>query len=102
MRQFDLIENPSERSREHAPYFVILQSHYLTPLDSVVVAPVVRDSMRAVSSLDLSVEHDGENLILSIGELFSIERTMLRVVAGSMAHIEHEIRRALDRVFTGF
>ena len=102
MRQFDVVDNPSEHSRGHAPYFVVLQSHYLTTLDSVVVAPVVRDATRAVSTLDLPLEVDGEALVLSVGELFSIERALLKAAHGSVAEHEDAIRRALDRVFTGF
>lgn len=102
MRQFDLIENPSPRSRASAPYFFVLQSHYLEPLDSVVVAPIVRDASRAVSALDLAVEIESETLTLSVGELFSIERTQLKTVRGSLANHEDTIRRAVDRIFTGF
>ncbi|HKP78478.1 MAG TPA: CcdB family protein [Phenylobacterium sp.] len=69
MRQFDVVENPSERSRPHAPYFVVLQSHHLEPLDSVVVAPLLRDAKRSMSSLDLDMEVMGERLVLAVGEL---------------------------------
>ena len=102
MRQFDVVENPSKRSRQHAPYFVILQSHYLEPLESVLVAPVVRDASRAISVLDVEVELDGEHLVLTIGELFSIDRGLLRTVRGSMMDHEDAIRRAIGRAFTGF
>ena len=102
MRQFDLIDNPSERSRRHAPYFVVLQSHFLETLDSVVVAPVVRDANRLLSVLDHSLEIGGEPLVLSVGELFSIERSLLQRARGNLIAHEDAIRRALDRLFTGF
>ena len=102
MRQFDLVENPSVHSRAHAPYFLILQSHYLGLLDTIVVAPVVRDARRAISNLDLHIQVGGEPLVLSVGELFSIERSLLKATKGSLSDHEDAIRRALDRVFTGF
>ena len=102
MRQFDVVENPSERSRRHAPFFVILQSHYLTPLDTVIVAPLVRDASRAISVLDVQITFEGEALALTTGELFSIERNLLRNAIGSVLDHEDAIRRALDRAFTGF
>lgn len=102
MRQFDVIENPSERSRKHAPFFVVLQSHYLEPLESVIVAPIVRDANRAISVLDVQVALEGEHLILTLGELFSIERGLLKTVRGTLVEHEEAIRRALERAFTGF
>ena len=102
MRQFDVVENPSKLSRQHAPYFVVLQSHYLAPLDSVLVAPIVRDAARAISVLDVEVELDGEQLVLTIGELFSIDRGLLKSARASLMDQEDAIRRAISRAFTGF
>ena len=102
MRQFDLVENPSVHSRAHAPYFVILQSHYLGLLDTIVVAPVVRDARRELSNLELHVQVRDEPMVLSVGELFSIERSLLKATKGSLSEHEDAIRRALDRVFSGF
>ena len=67
-----------------------------------MVAPLLRDAKRSMSSLDLDMEVMGERLVLAVGELFSIERSLLKAVRGSVADQEYEIRRALDRVFTGF
>ncbi|MET0272401.1 MAG: CcdB family protein [Phenylobacterium sp.] len=94
--------NPSAQSRETAPYFVILQSHHVRGLDSLVVAPLVRDASRLMSDLDLEVEVEGERLVIVLGELFSIERVLLKKGRHSVADHEDAIRRALDRVFTGF
>jgi toxin CcdB len=102
VRQFDLAANPSESSRSHVPYFVVLQSHYSRALDTIVVAPVVRDALKPAGLFDLPVEVDGEALIPSIAELFAIESGLLRKVHGSVLDHEDAIRRALDRLFTGF
>ncbi len=102
MRQFDLVENPSERSRAHAPLFAILQSHHLQNLDSVVVAPLLRDAARSMSALDIDVEVAGEPLVLALGELFGIERSLPKTPTASAAGYEDAIRRGLDRLFTGF
>jgi hypothetical protein len=102
VRQFDLVDNPSQRSRANAPYFVILQSHHLQDLDSVVVAPLLRDAVRALSALDFEIDVAGEPLIVAMGELFSIERSLLRPAIGSAAEHEDQLRRGFDRLFTGF
>jgi len=102
LRQFDVVENPSAKSRGYAPYFAVLQSHYLEPLDSMIVAPIVRDAARALSVLDVVVEIDGEALVMTVGELFSIDREQLKTVRGTLAGQEEQIRRAIERAFTGF
>jgi toxin CcdB len=102
VRQFDLVENPSLRSRAHAPYFVVLQSHHLDNLDSLVVAPVLRDAARSMSALDLDIEVSGETLVLALGELFSIERGLLRAPVATATAYEDALRRGLERPFGGF
>ncbi|WP_374571769.1 CcdB family protein [Phenylobacterium sp.] len=49
MRQFDVYANPSKVSVRFAPYLVVLQSHHLQGLDSVIVAPILRDAERALA-----------------------------------------------------
>jgi toxin CcdB len=102
VRQFDLVENPSERTRGVAPYLLILQSHLLDRVNSVIVAPVVRDARHPIAGIDLVVEVGGEPLTATLAELFSIDRALLKAVRGSLADQEDAIRRAIERVFTGF
>jgi hypothetical protein len=103
MRQFDLLDNPSERTRGVAPNLLVLQSHLLRPLESVIVAPVVRDAKEPLNEIDLLVEVSGETLTVTLVELFSIEKSLLKAVRGSLAAAyEDRIRRGLERLFTGF
>lgn len=102
MRQFDVLENPSTRSCDYAPYLVVLQSHHLDPLDSAVLAPVVRDALRPLSPLDVPVVIDGESLVLAVAELASAHRSAFGQGKASLVAYEDQIRRALDRLFTGF
>lgn len=99
MRQFDAVPNPSKSSAQIAPYLVVLQSHLLDGLDSVIVAPAVRDAARLLTVFEIAVEIAGD---LAIPELFAIERAPLPRPTASLAAHEDEIRRALDRLFTGF
>lgn len=102
MRQFDAVLNPSKATAHIAPYLVILQSHHLDGLDSVVVAPAVRDAKRALTIFEIALDIGGEPFTLVIPEMFSIERARLPRAQASVAAHEDEIRRALDRLFTGF
>ena len=99
MRQFQAFANPSLASRPFAPFVIVLQSHYL-PLETVVVAPIVIDATSL--GLDIPVIVEGRELHIAISELANIPSTPLgRVVADLAAH-EDDIRRAIDRLFTGF
>lgn len=102
MKQFDVFENPSKSTLRFAPYLVVLSSHHLLDLDDIVVAPLVSDSRRGVSELEVAVEVDGRSLELVVSELFSLERGVLKKRAGSLADREDDIRRALERLFSGF
>jgi toxin CcdB len=102
LRQFDAYLNPSIESRKVAPFLVVLSSHHLHGLEEVVVAPAVNDAKRQVGGLEIGVEIQGQQLVLMISELFSMTASALRNRAESLAAHEDDIRRALDRPFTGF
>ena len=55
-----------------------------------------------MSALDIDVEVAGEPLVLALGELFGIERSLPKTPTASAAGYEDAIRRGLDRLFTGF
>lgn len=48
------------------------------------------------------IEIAGETLTLLVSELFSLTAATLRRRVGNLAEHEDAIRRALDRLFTGF
>jgi len=72
LRQFDAFLNPSERRRDVAPYFVVLSSHHLQSIDEAVVAPLIRDWSKSLNGVDVVLDE------------------------------EDVIRRALERLFSGF
>lgn len=102
MRQFDAAPNPSRSTAHVAPYLVVLQSHHLADLDTVIVAPVLRDATRAIMPFEIQVEIAGEVLVLALTEIFSIDRSLLQRSVGNLRAYEDDLRRALDRLFTGF
>jgi toxin CcdB len=99
MRQFQVFTNPSPASRPFAPFVVVLQSHYL-PLETVIVAPIVVDATSL--GLDIPVTVQGRDLHIAMSELSNIPKAPLRRVVADLAAHEDDIRRALDRLFTGF
>ncbi len=102
MRQFDVVENPSSQARRYAPYLVVLQSHYLEGVESVILAPLVRDSLRPILPLDIPVTFADESLVIAMAELASVPRAVTIRRAGTVGEHEEAIRRAIDRLFTGF
>jgi len=103
IRQFDVFENPSPRSRPVAPYVAVLSSHHIDGLATVLVAPMVRavpgEHFTRVSA---AVSFRGEDLMLSLPELAPIPRKALGPGLGALGGYEDQIRRALERLFTGF
>ena len=102
MRQFDVFENPSPEARRFAPYLIVLSSHLVLGFDDAVVAPLVNDSCATVGALEIEVEFAGDHLVLVVTELASMAGRNLRQRVGSLVAYEDDIRRALDRLFTGF
>lgn len=103
MRQFDVHANPSERSRLIAPFVVVRQSHLLAAAPTVVVAPMLLDDDRSAYT-ETSVRTifaDGK-YIIAIAELAAIESRYLQRAVGDLRDHEDAIRRALDRLLTGF
>jgi toxin CcdB len=102
VRQFDVYANPSQISADYAPYLVILQSHYFERLETVVIAPLIRDAGRPFTVLDINVSFEGERLLVAVAELGAIDARTLGRAKGSLATDEDSIRRGLERLFTGF
>jgi toxin CcdB len=103
LRQFDVYEAPTEAARRIAPFVVVLQSHFLNSLPTVLVAPLLRQVERpAYADVSVAMVFDGEKVVLSLAEIAAARRADLRHLRGNLREHEDAIRRALERVFTGF
>lgn len=103
IRQFDVIDNPSARSRSIAPFLVVVQSQFYDETPTVLVAPLLKMPMQAVlTRVSLRVEFQGEPFVIMLFEIGAIDRRPPARPVGSLAWYEDDIRRALDRLFTGF
>nr|WP_295110236.1 CcdB family protein [uncultured Caulobacter sp.] len=99
MRQFDVFINPSRDTRDFAPFVVALQSHPVS-LDSIIVAPIIEDSDDYL--FNIAVEVEGRLLHIAMAELANIPAQGIGRARANLAEHEDAIRRALDRLFTGF
>lgn len=103
MRQFDVYRNPSERSRAYAPYVVVLQSHLLEAIPTIVVAPMLlAENRKPYTRVSTLVVFEGERFIVSTAELVATDAKRLTALVGDLRDQEDDIRRALERLFTGF
>ena len=103
IRQFSVHTNPGPGSAEDAPFMCVLQSHYLEAVDTVVVAPMLKGRVASTpSQVAVPVVFDGTDYLLDVSLLANVDRGDLRRPAGSLLSYEDDIRRALDRLFTGF
>lgn len=105
VRQFDVVENPSDSAaiRSRAPYLVVLQSHFLDALKTTIVAPLFRpDVIPAENAVMLPVSIADESLVLDLALLANIETRLLRRVVANISDHDLEIRRAIDRLLSGF
>lgn len=77
----------------------MIQSH-LIEQEVVVVAPLATD--KATTGVDIGIDHDGDGFVLALSELGSVPRQSLGRALGSLADREDDIRRALEKLFSGF
>lgn len=103
IRQFDVFANPGASTRSSVPYIVVLQSHMFDALDTIVVAPLMRMPQAfEPTKVWVEVEIDSERLVVDVALMANLERKTLNRRITSLAAHEDAIRRALDRLFTGF
>lgn len=101
MRQFEVYANPSERSRAYAPYVVVLQSHLLDAMPTVVVAPLLKNRP-GYTQVSAPVTFRGETYVVSTAELVAINTKGIGAAVGDLLDHEDIIRRTLERLFSGF
>lgn len=57
---------------------------------------------KIASSVEIAVDFEGQSLVLAITEMGSVLVASLREAIGDVFDLEDDIRRSLDRLFTGF
>lgn len=99
MRQYDVYVAPGAAARI-TPYVVVLTSHYMQ-LRAVLVAPML-PAPSAVENAEVMVRYEGEDFALSLLDMAAVEPRVLKDRVGTLSDQEDVIRRAVDRLFTGF
>lgn len=103
IRQYDVVENTSKTTQGRVPYLLVLQSHLFEPLNTVIVAPIVpADVVLSDGKVLLAVELQGQAMTINLPLMANIERRSLGRQIGNLLELDYEIRRGIDRLFTGF
>ncbi len=103
IRQYDVVENPNPSSRTAVPYLLILQSHLFEALNTLIVAPIFPAvSMPPDNRVLLPIEIDGQPMTINLALMANIERRGLGSRVINLLEEDYEIRRGIDRLFTGF
>jgi len=103
MKQFDVYRNPDAKAARIRPYVVILQSDFLSIVETVVVAPLA-SAVRAKPIVRLTPLLDvaGVQYAIYVHDMAAIPRALLKRKVVSAAAKRDEIVAALDLVFHGF
>ncbi len=88
--------------RAAAPYVVVLSSHFLDDVTETIVAPVFANRKTTMGGLEIRVVVQDVDLLVVLTGLAAVRTASLRQRVGSILAYEDDIRRALDRLFTGF
>lgn len=103
IRQFDVFLHPTAALSQRTPFLIVLQSHYVNGLETKVVAPLHAAALNEkLPGLSVEMTINGIDVVLVVSELAHLPGGRLRQRVGSLLAHEDDMRRALDRLFTGF
>jgi hypothetical protein len=102
VRQFDVLANPDPVTGRYSPFLIVVQSHHLDSLDTIFLTPAIRAAKRPLTSLDIEIEFNGERLVLAVAESAGVAKAAYGRVVGSVVEHEDAIRRAFERLLSGF
>ncbi|MFC5069205.1 CcdB family protein [Flaviflagellibacter deserti] len=101
MRQFDVFENESARSRERAPYLLALPGGYFLDRRTVIAPLIGAELLKPVQRLNPRFEIEGAAVLLSPLEIVNILTSELRRLVQNLEPERTAIAAALDLLFTG-
>ncbi len=104
MAQFDVYENPNEKTKSEIPFLLDLQAELLNPLATRVVAPLVSASVmdKPIAHLNPKFQIKRKAVCMSTAELAGVPIRALGMKVGSLKDHRNTIIAALDFLFTGF
>ncbi len=101
-RQYDICKNPDRTSRQRVPYLIVLQSDILSPMNTVIVAPVsLERPANSLAKLNPALIIEGKRYRVSMLEMAGIPRNRLGEVVANAESQHTNFVAAIDFLFTG-
>lgn len=104
MRQFDVFENPSDKTRAAVPLLMVIQHDRVSETASVVVAgltPLGKAKTLAKSRLYPVISIAAKDYVLLTANLAAVPRTQLKKCVANVDSADRRIIDAIDMLFTG-
>lgn len=101
MRQYDVYENPSPRTRKLIPYLLVLQSDLVSETEAVIVAPLSQSVGSKGSRLYPEFAIGSGQYMMLTPDLASVPRLALKERVANLAKDWNRITAAVDILFTG-
>ena len=102
MGQYDICRNNNVSSRKRVPFVVVLQSDLMRDFQTVVVAPLVAETIATkISRLNPALKILGKIYRVSMAEMAGVQRKQLGEVVANVQDQHLEFVGAIDLVFTG-
>ncbi len=90
------------RGRSKDQLVLVLQSHLVEGVDTVIVAPLLIAPQPLSAGLAVAVDVGGTSYQAALNQLGAVPMHALGAQIASAEQLEDDIRRGLDRLFTGF
>src|SRR5215207_5111638 len=101
MKQCDVFSNPSERANPNIPFVVVLQADRVFHTTTIVVAPLIKaERLREDQGLYPVFEINGVRVGLSITELATVPRRVLKSYVTNLERERHRIIRSIYSLFS--
>jgi len=102
--RFDVLRNPSRRSRQRVPYLLDVQADLLESLATRLVVPLVApaDFGPPVERLNPVFRVGGRNYVMATAEMAAVPRKSLGGRAGTLEGHATEVLAAIDFLISGF
>ena len=101
-KQYDICSNANSASRKLVPYLIVLQADLMRDFQTVIVAPLRRESMATtIAKLNPVVKIEGKTFRVSMAELAGVLRSQLGNVVANVEDQHREFVDAIDLLFTG-
>ena len=102
MRQYDVCRNANAVSRKRVPFVIVLQSDLMQDFKTVVVAPLVTETVATkITKLNPVVIVQGRTYRVSMVEMAGVLRGQLGEVVINVHNQHDEFIAATDLLFTG-